>query len=91
MNNKPYVISIASAVLLTLSLGGCGGGGDDAQSSSGAGVGSGASSPPPRSAPDAFINRVMAVIANTTESAEPEDIGSVEATKPETSEPVPVS
>lgn len=83
MNIKRSVFNTACAGFLLLALAGCGGsdGGDQV---SGPGTGSGSS-------PDAFINRVIAVIDNTSETAEPEDIGSVNPTKPENAEPVSVN
>jgi hypothetical protein len=105
MTSKRSVLSAASAILLMLALAGCGGGDGDFQTSAtnsggssgsngsgGSSGGSGGSGDQQGgSAPDAFINRVIAVINNTSETAEPENIDSVTATKPEDAEPVPVS
>lgn len=92
MTSKHSLLSAASAILLALALAGCGGDGDIQASApnSGGSSGSGGSGGG-GSSPDAFINRVMAVINNTSDTAEPEDIGLVTATKPENAEPVPVS
>lgn len=97
MTSKHIVRSTTSAVLLALVLAGCGGGDGELQSSApgtGGSSGSGGSSGDSAgsgSSPDAFISRVMAVIDSTSETAEPEDIGSVTGTNPEDAEPVSVS
>lgn len=93
MTSKSSILSATSAILLTLVLAGCGGGDGDAQASGPGSSGSGGSSGEQQSgsSPDAFLNRVIAIIDSTSETTEPEDISSVTATKPEEAEPVPVS
>jgi hypothetical protein len=90
MTSKRSFLSSAPAIVLALSLAGCGGGDADMQTSATDFSGP-SGTPQSGSSPDAFIDRVMAVISNTSETAEPEDIGSITATKPEDVEPVPVS
>ena len=104
MTSKRSVLSAASAILLALALAGCGGGDGEALASGGGSSGGGSSgggssgggdsgggNQQAGSSPDAFISRVIAVINSTSDTAEPEDISSVTATKPENAEPVPVS
>jgi hypothetical protein len=82
---KRSLFSAAPALGLALLLAGCGGGGDPQAFVGGDGQQSGTGTP------DGFIAQVMAIISKSSETAEPEDIGSVNATMPESEEPVPVS
>jgi hypothetical protein len=82
---KRSLLYAAPALGLALLLASCGGGGDPQAFTDGSGQRSGVGTP------DGFITQVMAIINKTSETAEPDDIGSVNATMPESAEPAPVS
>lgn len=86
MLNKRFLMQAAAAAALTLTLAGCGGGGDGGGSSGSAGAG--ADQGP---AADSFLSRVAALIGASSDTAEAQDIGSVQVTTPENTEPIPVS
>jgi hypothetical protein len=93
MRNKHSLISAIAAGTALLVLAGCGGGGE-AQMGASPNAASGASADPRASAgatpADAFAAHVEAVIADTSETAEPRDVGSYQATTPESTEPSPL-
>lgn len=84
MPNKHFLMQAAAASALLLTLAGCGGGGDGGVS----GASTGAEQTP---ASDSFLSRVAALIAVSSETAEAQDIGSLQATTPDNAEPIPVS
>jgi len=96
MRNKHSLISVIAAGTALLVLAGCGGGGGGGQPQVGASASaaSGANADPralPGATPAAaFVAHVEAVIADTSETAEPRDVGSYQATTPESTEPLPL-
>lgn len=83
MLDKRFLIQAATAAALAMTLAGCGGGGD-----SGGSTNAGADQAP---AADSFLSRVAALVGASTDTAEAQDIGSVQATTPDNAEPIPVS
>jgi hypothetical protein len=80
MLSKHSFLSAVPALALALVLAGCGGGNRGSHDfAEGDGT------------PDSFISRVIAIVSSMSETDEPEDIGSIEVTMPEETEPVPVS
>lgn len=86
MLNKRHLLQAATATALLLSLAACGGGSSGTAST--AADNTGATQAP---ATDSFLSRVAALIGTTSDTAEPQDIGSVQATTPDSTEPMPVS
>lgn len=84
MLNKRFLMQAAAAAALALSLAACGGGGGDSGASASAGA-------DPAPATDSFLSRVAALIGTSSDTAEAQDIGSVQATTPDNTEPIPVS
>jgi len=96
MRYKHCLISAIAAGTALLVLAGCGGSGRggepqvSASTSAASGANADPSSLPGAASADAFVARVEAVIADTSETAEPKDVGSYQATTPESTEPLPL-
>ena len=78
---------LAAAFCTALALAACGSDNDTPQNP----PGGGSTPPPPVATGDAFFAYVSALVANLFDNTEPVDIDAVAETKPENTEPEPVS
>lgn len=83
---KRSLLNAVPALGLALMLAACGGGGDEPQAFTGGG-----DQQSETGTPGGFVTQVMAIINSTSDTAEPDDIESINATMPEDAEPAPVS
>lgn len=91
MSSKRFLFGAVAGATLLLGLAGCGGSGGDSgaiAASPGTGAGNGTAQP---AAGDSFFARVLAIIAGTSDTAEPQAIESTTVSTPEDTQPEPVS
>lgn len=90
MSRKYLLLGAPSAMALMLVFAGCGGGNGQTSGTRSTGV-TAASNVAPAAESDAFIGSVRAVMADSSETAEPQAIESVVVTTPDDTEAAPVS
>lgn len=91
MSSKMSFLGVAVAFSVATVLAGCGGSDGGVSSATAANAQPASNTPQQASGADAFISRVLAIIGNTSDTAEPIGIESITVTTPEDAQPVPVS
>ncbi|MEO6353596.1 MAG: hypothetical protein ABI575_09825 [Oxalobacteraceae bacterium] len=86
MRIRKYMLGLGSALILSMLVAGCGG--DDHVPFDRSGKNNSAE---PVAAQDAFVDAVQAVVATTSDTAEPVSIDAITATSPNNTAPVPIS
>lgn len=91
MSSKRFLFSAVAGTTLLLGLAGCGGSGGDSGTVA-ATPGAGAANETAQSpASDSFFARVLAIIAGSSDTAEPQALESTTVSTPEDTQPQPVS